>query len=77
MKMSINVLVTVDIDFDTDGDDTVVIPEEKVCAAVESQLNKAVEAMAEWDDDNLSNELSDHTGWCVNSWSVTLGTKWD
>lgn len=74
MKMSIIVPVAVDIDFDTDGD-WIVIPEEKVRAAVENQLNKAVEAMAEWDDDNLSNELSDHTGWCVNSWSVTVCTK--
>lgn len=74
MKMSITVPVTVDIDFDTDGDDTVVIPEEKVRYAVESQLTSAVEAMAEWDDDNLSDELSDNTGWCVNSWGVTVGT---
>jgi hypothetical protein len=73
MKVTVTVPVTVDIDFDTDGYSTVHIPDDKVKSAVESQLNKALEEMINWDDDNLSDALSDTTGWCVNGWSVTVG----
>lgn len=74
MKVKITVPVEIEVDFDTDGDDTVQISEDTVQSVAESQLNRAVEEMASWDDDNLSNALSDATGWCVNSWQVTVGT---
>lgn len=75
MKVKITVPVEIEVDFDTDGDDTVHIPEDAVRSAAEAQLNKAVEEMASWDDDNLSDALSDATGWCVSGWSVSVGTK--
>lgn len=73
MKVKITVPVEIEVDFDTDGADTVHISEAAVRSAAESQLSKAVEEMASWDDDNLSDALSDATGWCVSEWNVTVG----
>jgi hypothetical protein len=63
------VSLTLEVDFDTDGKQ-VKISKAKVAKALTLYLQDLVDAAAQGDS-GFEENLSDATGWCVKSWTLT------
>jgi hypothetical protein len=72
MRKSVVVQFTVDIDFDTDGDETVVVNDETIKKAASQGILDAIEASYEWaDGDGIVDKITDATGWCINAFGIS------
>ena len=72
MRKVVTVQFTVTVDFDTDGDETVEINDEVIKKAASQGVLDTIEASYEWEDGGgIVDKITDATGWCIKSYSIS------